>query len=159
MPLFRNLGEVGFEEITFASGVAHASLAKTGWSNGIYDFNNDGRKDLFAACGHVMDAEGSLRATVPQTNIIFANLGNQKFAVVTAGAGAALARRGVHRRAAFGDLDNDGRVDVVLTELDAPLRILHNVSPAPNPWLLTPTIGPQTNPGGSGTPLRLVLAA
>jgi len=62
-----------------------------------------------------MDAEGSLRATVPQTNIIFTNMGNQKFADVTAGAGAALGRRGVHRGAAFGDLDNDGRVDVVLT--------------------------------------------
>src|SRR5437879_2538395 len=145
MPLFRNLGQVGFEEITFASGVAHASLAKTGWSNGIYDFNNDGRKDLFAACGHVMDAEGSLRATVPQTNIIFANLGNKKFADVTPEAGVALARRGVHRGAAFGDLDNDGRVDVVLTELDGPLRILHNVSPAANHWLLIRTIGTKSN--------------
>jgi len=156
MPLFRNLGKVGFEEITFASGVAHASLAKTGWSNGIYDFNNDGRKDLFAACGHVMDAEGSLRATVPQTNIIFANLGNEKFADVTAGAGAALARRGVHRGAAFGDLDNDGRVDVILTELDGPLRILHNVSPAPNHWLIIRTIGTKSNRDGIGTRIRLV---
>jgi len=69
MPLFRNLGEVGFEEITFASGVAHASLAKTGWSNGIYDFNNDGRKDLFAACGQVMDAEGSLPATLTEDQV------------------------------------------------------------------------------------------
>jgi len=156
MPLFRNLGEIGFEEITFASGVAHASLAKTGWSNGIYDFNNDGRKDLFAACGHVMDAEGSLRATVPQTNIIFANLGNQKFADVTAEAGVALARRGVHRGAAFGDLDNDGRVDVVLTELDGPLRILRNVSPTTNHWLLIRTIGTKSNRDGIGTRIRLV---
>jgi hypothetical protein len=156
MPLFRNLGQVGFEEITFASGVAHASLPKTGWSNGIYDFNNDGRKDLFAACGHVMDAEGSLRATVPQTNIIFANLGNQKFADVSATAGVALGRRGVHRGAAFGDLDNDGRVDVVLTELDGPLRILRNVSPAPNRWLLVRTIGKKSNRDGIGTSIRLV---
>ena len=156
MPLFRNLGPAGFEEITFTSGVAHASLAKTGWSNGIYDFNNDGRKDLFAACGHVMDAKGSLRATVPQTNIVFANLGNQKFADVTAGAGAALARRGVHRGAAFGDLDNDGRVDVVLTELDGPLRILRNVSPAANHWLLIRTIGTKSNRDGIGTRIRVI---
>ena len=156
MPLFHNLGPLGFEEITFASGVAHASLAKTGWSNGIYDFNNDGRKDLFAACGHVMDAEGSLRDTVPQTNIVFANLGNQKFADVTAAAGVALARRGVHRGAAFGDLDNDGRVDVVLTELDGPLRILHNVSPAPNHWLLIRTFGTKSNRDGIGTRIHLV---
>jgi hypothetical protein len=156
MPLFRNLGQLGFEEITFASGVAYASLTKTGWSNGIYDFNNDGRKDLFSACGHVMDAEGSLRATVPQTNIIFANLGNQKFADVTAKAGVALARRGVHRGAAFGDLDNDGRVDAVLTELDGPLRILHNVSPAANHWLLIRTIGTKSNRDGIGTRIRLL---
>jgi hypothetical protein len=156
MPLFRNLGQVGFEEITFASGVAHASLAKTGWSNGIYDFNNDGRKDLFAACGHVMDAEGSLRATVPQTNIIFGNLGKQKFADITAAAGIALARKGVHRGAAFGDLDNDGRVDVVLTELDGPLHILRNVSPAANHWLLIRTIGTKSNRDGIGTLIHLV---
>jgi len=156
MPLFRNLGQVGFEEITFASGVARASRAKTGWSNGIYDFNNDGHKDLFAACGHVMDAEGSLRATVPQTNIIFANLGNLNFADVTAAVGVALARRGVHRGAAFGDLDNDGRVDVVLTELDGPLRILRNVSPAANHWLLIRTIGAKSNRDGIGTRIRLV---
>ena len=156
MPLFRNLGQVGFEEITFSSGVAHASLAKTGWSNGIYDFNNDGRKDLFAACGHVMDAQGSLHATVPQTNIIFANLGKEQFADVSPSAGVALARRGVHRGAAFGDLDNDGRVDVVLTELDGPLRILRNVSLAPNHWLLIRTIGTKSNRDGIGTRIRLV---
>ena len=156
MPLFRNLGQVGFEEITFSSGVAHASLAKTGWSNGIYDFNNDGRKDLFAACGHVMDAQGSLHATVPQTNIIFANLGKEQFADVSPSAGVALARRGVHRGAAFGDLDNDGRVDVVLTELDVPLRILRNVSLAPNHWLLIRTIGTKSNRDGIGTRIRLV---
>jgi len=156
MPLFRNLGRVGFEEITFASGVAQPSRAKTGWSNGIYDFNNDGRKEPFAACGHVMDAEGSLRATVPQTNIVFANLGNQKFADVTSTAGAALARSGVHRGAAFGDLDNDGRVDVVLTQLDRPLRILHNVSPKPNHWLLIRTAGTKSNRDGIGTLIRLV---
>jgi enediyne biosynthesis protein E4 len=156
MPLFRNLGPVGFEEITFSSGVAQPSRAKTGWSNGIYDFNNDGRKDLFAACGHVMDPQGSLRATVPQTNIVFANLGDQKFADVTSSAGAALARSGVHRGAAFGDLDNDGRIDVVLTQLDGPLRILHNVSPAPNHWLLIRTLGIKSNRDGIGTRIRIV---
>jgi enediyne biosynthesis protein E4 len=155
MPLFHNLGQSGFEEITFTSGVSHASLAKTGWSNGIYDFNNDGRKDLFAACGHVMDAKGSLRATVPQANIVFANLGNQKFADVTAGAGAALARKGVHRGAAFGDLNNHGRMDVVLTELDGPLRILRNVSPAANHWLLLRVIGTKSNRDGIGTSIRV----
>ena len=156
MPLFRNLGQVGFEEITFASGVAHASLAKTGWSNGIYDFNNDGHKDLFAACGHVMDARGSLQATVPQTNIVFANLGKGQFTDVSASAGSALARRGVHRGAAFGDLDNVGRIDAVLTELDGPLRILHNASPAPNHWLLIRTIGSKSNRDGIGTRIRVV---
>jgi hypothetical protein len=156
MPVFRNLGRLGFEEITFASGVAHASLGKTGWSNGIYDFNNDGRKDLFAVCGHVMDAEGSLRASVPQTNIIFANRGQEKFTDVTTEAGVALARRGVHRGAAFGDLDNDGRIDVVLTELDGPLRILRNVSPTPNHWLLIRTIGTKSNRDGIGTLIRVV---
>jgi len=68
----------------------------------------------------------------------------------------ALAPRGVHRGAAFGDLDNDGRVDLVLTELDGPLRILRNVSPATNHWLLIRTIGTKSNRDGIGTRIHLV---
>lgn len=152
MPLFRNLGKGLFEEITYASGVGVASLTKTGWSNGIYDFNNDGWKDLFAACGHVMEADA------PQTNAVFANLKNGRFANVSYLAGAAFAQKGVHRGAAFGDLDNDGRIDVVVSELSGPLRVLRNVSPEPNHWLLIKTVGTKSNRDGIGAEIKIVTA-
>ena len=55
------MGRHFFREVTYQSGLAAATLKKAGWSNGIYDFNNDGWKDLFAACAHVTSAEGNAR--------------------------------------------------------------------------------------------------
>jgi hypothetical protein len=152
MPLFRNLGKGLFEEITYRSGVAVASLPKTSWSNGIYDFNNDGWKDLFAACGHVMEADAF------QSNAVFANLKNRRFADVSSMAGAVFAQKGVHRGAAFGDLDNDGRIDVVVSELNGPLRVLHNVSPEVNHWLVIKTVGTRSNRDGIGAQIKIVTA-
>ena len=152
MPLFRNRGKGLFEEITYASGVAVASLSKTCWSNGIYDLNNDGWKDLFAVCGHVMEADA------PQSNLVFANLKNRKFADESSLAGAVVAEKRVHRGAAFGDLDNDGRIDLVVSELNGPLGVLRNVSPDPNHWLLIKTVGTKSNRDGIGAQIKIVTA-
>jgi len=75
------------------------------------------------------------------------------------GAGAPFARKAVHRGAAFGDLDNDGRVDAVVTALEGPLEIWRNVSPTPNHWLLVRTIGSRSNRDGMGARLRITTAA
>jgi enediyne biosynthesis protein E4 len=158
-PLFRNLGGATFEDVTARTGLGTLTRAHSGWSNGIYDLNNDGRKDLFVACADVMDPEGHLRDRVPMANALFLQAANGRFVDGSAGAGSEFARRAVHRGAAFGDIDNDGRVDVVVTALNAPLELWRNVSPAANHWLLVRTIGKKSNRDGMGAKLKLVSAS
>ncbi len=159
MPFYRNMGKNLFQDQTYVSGLASMSSNKSGWSNGIYDFNNDGWKDLFAACGDVMDPGGYFAARVPLANAVFINLKNGKFADGTATAGPAFERKAVHRGAAFGDLDNDGRIDVVVSALNGPLELWRNVSPAPNHWLLVKLIGTRSNLDGMGARIKLVTAS
>ena len=159
MPFFRNMGNNIFEEQTYTSGLASPTGRKSGWSNGIFDFNNDGWKDLFAACGDVMDADGFFAARVPQSNAVFLNLKNGRFEDVSAAAGADFARKAIHRGAAFGDIDNDGRIDVVVTALNGPLEVWRNVSPAPNHWILLHLIGAKSNRDGAGAKIKVVTAS
>ena len=79
MPVFQNQGKNSFVELTARSGVSALTLSRAGWGNGIVDFNNDGRKDLFVAGGDVMDPNGEFREKVRQTNLVLANLGRFKF--------------------------------------------------------------------------------
>jgi hypothetical protein len=160
MPLFRNVGGSLFEEVTSSSGVAAVIRAKTGWSNGIADLNNDGWKDLLVACGDVMDPRGSFRERVPMANALFANLKNGKFADATPSAGEAFAStKAVHRGSAIGDLDNDGRLDLVFTALDGPLRVWRNISPAANNWLMIRTVGTKNSRDGMGTKIKITTAS
>jgi hypothetical protein len=154
MPLYRNSGGMIFEERTFTSALASIALRKSGWSNGIVDFNNDGWKDLFAACGDVMDAEGYFRDRVPQSNAVFVNMKNGRFADASPTAGPDFARKAVHRGAAFGDLDNDGRIDVVVTALNGPLEVWKNVSPVGNHWLRLHLVGTKSNRDGAGAKIK-----
>jgi enediyne biosynthesis protein E4 len=156
MPVFRNQGGDAFVELTARAGVSSLSLSRAGWANAIVDFDNDGRKDLFVAGGDVMDPGGQFREKVRQTNLVLANLGDFKFKDATDGAGTEFAtKRATHRGAAFGDLDNDGRIDVLVTALDEGIELWRNVSPAPSHWLAVRTIGTRSNRDGIGA--RLVL--
>ncbi len=159
MPFFHNLGDNLFEDKTLVSKLAAVTLSKTGWSNGAFDFNNDGWKDLFAAFGDVMDPNGTFRDRVPQPNGIFVNLRNGKFADAGPTAGPEFhARKAVHRGAAFGDIDNDGRIDAVVTALDGSMEVWHNVSPTPNHWILIQTLGTKSNRDGMGTKIKVITA-
>jgi enediyne biosynthesis protein E4 len=158
-PLFKNLGRALFEDVTTRSGIGAGSRARSGWGNGIFDFNNDGWKDLFVACADVMDPSGAFGARVPMANAVFVNLKGGRFADASAGAGEAFARKAVHRGAAFGDIDNDGRVDVVVTALAGALELWHNVSPRPNHWLLIQTVGTKSNHDGMGAKIKVVTAS
>ena len=160
MPLFRNRGGMTFEDWTGPAGLVAPTLASTGWSNGIVDFNNDGWKDLFVAGGGVVHPKGDFAERAPRTSTVYVNLKNGRFADASAGAGAAFAsRKAVHRGAAFGDLDDDGRVDAVVSALEAPLEIWRNVSPAPSHWLLVRTVGTKSNRDGVGARIRVTTAS
>jgi hypothetical protein len=156
MPIFHNQGDNTFLEITARAGVTILTLSRSGWSNAIVDFNNDGRKDLFVCGGDVMDPEGEFRERVPQTNLVMANLGNLRFQDATPGAGPDFStKKAVHRGGAFGDLDNDGRIDAVVTDLYGPIEVWRNVSPTPNHWLMIRTVGTKSNRDGMGAKIKV----
>ncbi|MDW8353242.1 MAG: CRTAC1 family protein [Bryobacterales bacterium] len=159
-PLFRNEGRGFFFDATYSSRVGRASLPFSGWSNGIFDFNNDGWKDLFAANGDVQDnTELYSSRKARQRNLLLANLKDGTFEDVTAGAGPALQTAAWHRGAAFGDFDGDGRVDAIVTRLNEPAALLRNTSPAANHWLALRLRGHRSNRDGIGARVRVVAAS
>src|SRR6185369_6751344 len=150
-PLFRNLGRGLFADITYASGVGRQTRAFTGWSAGIFDFNNDGAKDLFAACGSIDDnVEEFSKRSSRQRNLLLANAGAGKFEDVGARAGADFQKAAWNRGAAFGDLDGDGRVDVVVSRIGERAAIFRNTSAGRNHYLAVHLRGRRSNRDGIG---------
>ena len=155
-PLFHNRGNGIFIDVTGRSGLARPTLQMSGWSNGVADFDNDGWKDLFVARSNVLDniAEFSSR-TYAEPNSIFRNLGKMTFEDVTAQAGPDMQIGAAHRGAAIGDLDNDGRLDIVVTVLNGKTRILRNVSANANNWVEFKLVGTRSNRMAIGAQLKL----
>ena len=153
-PLYKNAGR-WFEDVTSRTGVARATRRVTGWSAGIFDFDNDGRKDLYAALGAILDNSmevQNLPAKLP--NMILHNQG-ARFSDVGDVAGPDFNQKRMHRGAAFGDLNNDGRVDIVTSSLNEPAEILLNESPEVNHWLILKLEGRQSNRVGIGATIRI----
>jgi hypothetical protein len=155
-PLFRNLGDGGFEDVTESSGMARLSLPMAGYSPTIADFDNDGWKDIFVSCGHVQSLDYSSRAPVALPNAVFRNLGGMKFAALTAEAGLTALPPSRHRGSAIGDLNGDGRLDVVVSALSAPAEIWINDSPGGNHWLEFRLEGTKSNRDGIGARIKVV---
>ena len=156
-PLFRNEGNGMFSTDDYKAGIGFQSMRMSGWGTGIYDFDNDGYKDLFSANSHVNvitdpDSEQQYR----QPNAVFRNLHNGSFRDVSAEAGPDMAIQAAHRGAAFGDLDNDGRVDVVVSVIGGPPEILYNISPGSNHWISIQAIGVQSNRDGIGAQIKII---
>ena len=150
-PLFVNLGRGLFGDETYSSSIGRATMAFTGWGNGVFDLNNDGRKDLFAACGSIdANTEAFSHRTSKQTNRVFVNQGGGIFAAASAGPSQAM-----HRGAAFADFDGDGKVDVTVTRIGEPALLLRNASPATGHWLGIRLRGRRANRDGLGAMIRV----
>jgi len=156
-PLFKNRGPSGdFAEITATSGVSTDTRPMSAWSNGIFDFDNDGWKDLLAVRGHVLDNIAQFSTRGPEEpNLVLRNLGNDKFQDVSARAGAGFEMPERHRGVAFGDLDNDGRIDAVVSVLNGKAQYFHNISPGGNHWILLKLVGVKSNRMGLGAEVRV----
>ncbi len=154
-PLFRNTGKRSFVDMTEISGMTRMSMPMAGYSPTIADFDNDGWKDLFVTRGHVQSLGYSTHVQVEQPNTVFRNLGGTKFSALTAeaGLGGRLAR---HRGSGFGDLNHDGKLDVVVAALSAPAEIWMNESPGPAHWLELELEGTKSNRDGIGARIKVV---
>jgi len=156
-PLYINRDKGDFVDMTVATGLARSTTEMSGWGNGIVDFDNDGWKDLFVARANVMDNINLLTPsrTYAEPSAVFRNLQGKKFDDVSATAGRDFQIPAPHRGVAFGDLDNDGKMDVVVTALGEPAKIFHNVTSGTNHWILLKLVGTKSNRMGIGAQIHI----
>ncbi len=158
--LFRNPTQPGglFEDYAQRTGLLMGTRQFTGWSLGMYDFDNDGWKDLFFGLSHLAELEKYLGRDSALPNRVFRNVEGKKFEDVSAGAGPDFQRPAMHRGVAFADFDNDGRVDAVVTVLNGPAKLFRNVSSGTANWLALRLRGRQSNRMGLGATIHARLA-
>jgi len=158
-PIYRNLGGGQFDDATDASGLTAATSNLTAWGLGAYDFDNDGLKDLFTADAAILDNSMAVEhRPFELPDSIFRNLGNFRFKDVSSTAGASFNMPAAHRGAAFGDLNNDGKIDAVVTVLNGPPQILMNRTANHNHWILLKLVGVADNRDGLGTKVKITTA-
>jgi len=145
--LYVNDGRGNFEDARVRSGLGALTAAFTGFGTDWIDYDNDGWPDLFVANGAVNIVEALRGQPSPyrMRNQLFHNTGARRFEETSAAAGPAFARAEIGRGAAFGDIDNDGDVDIVVTNNDGPVRLLLNQAGAANHWLQVRLDQPSSN--------------
>ena len=154
-PLFRNLGNGSFREITAESGMRALSMKMSGFGAMLYDLDNDGWKDIFVTRGHVQ-AMALGGQEIDQHNTVFRNLGaSGKWTALTEEAGFSASPPARHRGCAAGDLDGDGRVDIVATALSRDAEIWMNRSPEAGHWLDVSLQGTKSNRDGIGARIKV----
>jgi hypothetical protein len=157
-PLFVNTGHGQFEERTAVSKLGMDTFEMSGWSNAMADLDNDGWKDLLVARSNVQDNIALYSPRKYEEPVsVFRNLADGKFQNVTATAGD-LQKPAAHRGMALGDLDNDGRLDAVVTVLGGRARILRNTTGGANHWLLLRLEGTKSNRMGIGARIEVTAA-
>ncbi|MES1257721.1 MAG: CRTAC1 family protein, partial [Acidobacteriota bacterium] len=153
--LFRNPGRgQAFEDYGERTGLLMGTRQLTGWSLGMYDFDNDGWKDLFFALSHLAELDRYLGRPSALPNRLFRNVEGKRFEDVSAGAGPAFQLAAMHRGVAFADFDNDGRMDAVVSVLNGPAKLFHNVTASDAHWLAVRLHGVRSNRQGLGAVLH-----
>jgi hypothetical protein len=151
--LLRNRGNLFTS--AFASKVHALSLPFSGWSNGFIDYNNDGWKDIYSANGDVDD----MKENSPQHDTMFENMGGKTFIDVSGSMGKDFLRKGYQRGSAFGDLNNDGSMDIVVTSLNEKPRILMNTADSGNHWLMLSLTGHKSARDAVGAKVKATTAS
>jgi hypothetical protein len=155
--LYRNMEGDAFEDVTLATGAGAGTLPHVTWGNSFVDFDNDGDRDIFVACGHLQDNVELYDDTTSYyaQNILLANTGDGKFIDVSATSGDGMKVKLSSRGAGFDDLDNDGDVDVVILNSRREPTILRNDSPAKGHLLQVRLKGVKTNRDGVGAHVKV----
>jgi enediyne biosynthesis protein E4 len=152
--LLRNRGDQ-FEFFSYLSKVQKLSVPYSGWSNGFIDYNNDGWKDIYSANGDV----DQVNEKSPQHDTMFENVDGKSFVDVTGEMGPDFLHKGYQRGSAFGDLNNDGSLDIVVTSLNQSPRILMNSADTGNHWLLLGLTGHKSARDAIGAKIKLTTAS
>ena len=156
--LYQNDGSGAFIDVSDIAGLSVPSLAYTGFGTGWFDVDNDGLLDLFSANGavRIVPALAALEDyPYRQRNQLFVNQGRGRFADVSAAADQVMAVELVSRGTAFGDIDNDGDTDLVVSNNSGPARLLLNRQ-ASERWLRVRLVGTNSNRDGTGARVALM---
>jgi len=155
-PLYMNQGNGQFQDVAAAAGLVAPTSRSTAWGAGIFDFDNDGNKDLFTTNSDILDNSMELaHRPFALPDRVFRNQGNQNFEDVSSKAGPSFRVAAPHRGAAFGDLNNDGKIDAVVAVLNGLPEIWMNRSTDHNHWIILDLVGVKSNRDGLGTKVKI----
>jgi enediyne biosynthesis protein E4 len=159
--LYRNNGDGTFTYNSIATGVGGISLLHSGWGMRFMDYDNDGWKDLLIAQGHDLD---TVEKSFPNLHyreapMLLRNIGGKRFVDVGAISGDPFRQKWVGRGLAIGDIDNDGRLDAVITENGGPAHVLMNRTQAGHHWIGFKLVGRKSNRDGIGAVIRVETSA
>ena len=159
--LYQNLGGGCFEDVTMQAGAGAGSYPNIKWGCGFVDFDNDGHPDLFIGCGHLGEYPSQIdlplfREAHEIAPVLLRNTGDGKFVNVSDSSGDGMRVKLAARGIAFDDLDNDGRVDVVILNANRPPTILRNESVTGNHGIEIRLRGVKTNRDGVGAQVRVM---
>jgi hypothetical protein len=142
--LFHNDGDASYTDVSYSTGIAAATIPFLGWGDAFLDYDNDGWKDLMEVNGHVYPDAGDhdWGTSYAERPLLFHNLRNGKFETEGTGLADVIPARG----AAFGDLFNDGKIDVVINPIDGPAVLLRNVNPDHHHWVELKLVGGPKSP-------------
>ena len=150
--LYHNDAANSFTDVSYAAKVAAVSLPHVGWGTKFFDYDNDGWLDLFVANGHVYPQLPSYR----QPRLLHRNNRNGTFTEIAAEFGTVLTENRASRGVAFGDIDNDGDIDLLIADLDGPPQLLRNENGNANNSLVIKTVGVKSNRDGLGARVKVV---
>jgi enediyne biosynthesis protein E4 len=157
--LYKNNGDGSFSYASTDVGIRQLSLLHSGWGMRFFDFDNDGWKDLFVAQGHVNDL---IEQTHPDLHyrepMLLARNTGHGFVDISRGSGPIFGQPFVARGMALGDIDNDGRLDVLVSTNEGPVFLLHNETTTGNHWLLLKLVGRKSNRDAIGAEVKVITA-
>jgi len=159
--LYRNNGDDTFNYESFPSGIGRMTMNHSGWGLRFFDFDNDGWKDLLIAQGHDLD---TIELTSPNVRyrepmLLARNNGHGSFVDVSAASGKIFHEAWAARGLAIGDIDNDGRIDAVVSTNDGPAYVIHNETNTGNHWLTLKLIGHKSNRDAIGAVVKMLTKA
>ena len=154
--LYRNRGDGTFDDVSLAAGLG-LNTRYVGWGTGFFDFNNDGWPDLFLVNGHAFPEVDTLHIDIHYKDraILYQNMGDGRFRDISERSGAAVLEKHSSRGAAFGDIDNDGSVQIAVNNQNEAPSLLKQEKTPPGHWITVKLTGTRSNRSAIGARVRV----